>query len=59
MACRNRAVPAAKSSAPAGGSTSDLTEQGRLLLQRYLAYEQALRDQARELYENYFGGLLE
>lgn len=48
-----------RSQGGAGGSTSDLTEQGRLLLQRYLAYEQALRDQARELYENYFGGLLE
>ena len=48
-----------RSQGGAGGSTSDLTERGRLLLQRYLAYEQALRDQARELYEDYFGGLLE
>ena len=48
-----------RSQGGAGGSTSHLTEQGRLLLQRYLAYEQALRDRARELYEDYFGGLLE
>ena len=48
-----------RSQGGAGGSTSDLTDQGRLLLQRYMAYEQALRERARELYEDYFGGLLE
>ena len=43
----------------AGGSQSRLTQRGRLLLERFNAYEQMLRDTASELYESYFGGLLE
>lgn len=43
----------------AGGSQSRLTQRGRLLLERFNAYEQKLRDTASELYESYFGGLLE
>ncbi len=41
----------------AGGSTSDLTPQGRLLLERYNAYVQQLKHQAAELYQDYFGEL--
>ena len=40
-----------------GGSTSVLTERGRLLLERYNAYEKALKEQANDLYDRYFGGL--
>ena len=40
-----------------GGSTSVLTDMGRLLLERYTAYEQKLKDYAAELYEGYFGEL--
>lgn len=43
----------------AGGSQSRLTQRGRLLLERFNTYEQKLRDTASELYESYFGGLLE
>ena len=43
----------------AGGSQSCLTDRGRLLLERFLAYEKALKDQANALYGDYFGGLLE
>ncbi len=42
-----------------GGSQSRLTDRGRLLLQRYTAYEQALRDQAEALYDQFFEGVLE
>lgn len=48
-----------RSQGGAGGSTSVLTEQGRLLLERYTAYEQKLRQQANDLYAAYFGGLFE
>ena len=48
-----------RSQGGAGGSTSVLTERGRLLLERYGEYEQKLRDQANALYEDYFGGLFE
>ncbi len=48
-----------RSQGGAKGSTSVLTDRGRLLLERYTAYEQKLREQANELYEQYFGGLLE
>jgi molybdate transport repressor ModE-like protein len=36
------------------GSSSVLTEQGRLLLERYNAYSKAVRAQAETLYEEYF-----
>jgi molybdate transport repressor ModE-like protein len=48
-----------RSQGGAGGSTSVLTERGKELLQRYSAYEQLLKDQANELYEQHFGGLFE
>ena len=41
----------------AGGSTSVLTERGKLLLERYTTYEKKLKEQANALYEDYFGGL--
>ena len=48
-----------RSQGGAGGSTSDLTQRGRELLERYDAYEKRLKDQANELYGQYFGGLFE
>ena len=48
-----------RSQGGAGGSTSILTERGRELLERYNAYEKALKDQANSLYAQYFGGLFE
>ncbi len=48
-----------RSQGGAGGSTSVLTDRGRELLERYCAYEQMLKDRANELYDQYFGGLLE
>lgn len=42
----------------AGGSQSRLTPQGRQLMERFVAYEQALRDTAAQLYPAYFGELL-
>ena len=48
-----------RSQGGAGGSQSRLTDRGRALLQRYTAYEQALKDQANVLYAQYFGGLFE
>ena len=48
-----------RSQGGAGGSQSRLTDRGRALLQRYTAYEQALKEQANTLYEQYFGGLFE
>ena len=48
-----------RSQGGAGGSTSMLTDQGRLLLERYTAYEKTLKEQANTLYETYFGGLFE
>ena len=41
------------------GTNVYLEYDGRLLLERFNAYEQMLRDTASELYESYFGGLLE
>lgn len=46
-----------RSQGGSGGSTSVLTEEGRRLLQRFLRYEQALKDQADSLYDQYFGDL--
>ena len=46
-----------RSQGGAGGSTSVLTDRGRLLLEQYTAYEKALKEQANILYETYFGGL--
>ena len=48
-----------RSQGGAGGSTSVLTERGKLLLQRYTTYEQKLKEQASALYDTYFGGLFE
>ena len=48
-----------RSQGGAGGSTSVLTERGRLLLQRYSDYEKKLKEQAAVLYDQYFGGLFE
>ena len=48
-----------RSQGGAGGSTSDLTQKGRDLLDRYSAYDKQLKQQANELYEAYFGGLFE
>ena len=43
----------------AGGSTSILTERGKCLLQRYLDYEQQLKNYANDIYAQYFGGMFE
>ncbi len=48
-----------RSQGGAKGSTSVLTDRGRLLLERYSAYESKLRQQANDLYEDYFGGLFQ
>ena len=48
-----------RSQGGAGGSTSVLTDRGRQLLLRYSAYENALKEQANNLYDQYFGGLFE
>ncbi len=48
-----------RSQGGAGGSQSRLTDRGRLLLQRFTAYEQALRNQANALYDSFFEGVLE
>lgn len=42
----------------AGGGKSSLTEDGRLILERYEAYAAALREQAAALYGAYFEDLL-
>ena len=43
----------------AGGSQSRLTQRGRLLLERYTAYERKMKELSMELYDDYFGGLFE
>jgi len=48
-----------RSQGGAGGSTSVLTDRGKELLERYNAYEKLLKEQANELYDQYFGGLFE
>ena len=48
-----------RSQGGAGGSTSVLTDRGKELLERYNAYEQLLKEQAKDLYDRYFGGLFE
>ena len=48
-----------RSQGGAGGSTSVLTDRGRLLLERYNAYEKKLKELSTELYDDYFGGLFE
>ena len=48
-----------RSQGGAGGSTSDLTQKGRDLMERYVVYDKKLKQQANELYETYFGGLFE
>jgi molybdate transport repressor ModE-like protein len=39
------------------GSTSVLSEEGKLLLARFVEYQQAIREHANSLYETYFGGV--
>ena len=46
-----------RSQGGAGGGKSSLTEDGKLLLERYAAYSDALREQAGALFDRYFEGL--
>ena len=46
-----------RSQGGAGGSTSTISQQGMELLQKFRAYEQALRDHAQAVYDAYFGDL--
>ncbi len=46
-----------RSQGGAGGGNSSLTDDGKLLLDRYDAYVDALREKAGELFASYFGGL--
>ena len=46
-----------RSQGGAGGGKSSLTADGRLLLARYEAYSEALREKAGELFDDYFEGL--
>ena len=48
-----------RSQGGAGGSTSVLTSRGAELLSRFNAYENALKEQANELYHRYFEGVFE
>ena len=48
-----------RSQGGAGGSTSVLTEKGQALLQRYFAFEKALKEKTAELYDVYFGGFFQ
>lgn len=48
-----------RSQGGAGGSQSRLTPQGKDLLERFVAYEKALKEQAAALYESYFGEIFE
>jgi molybdate transport repressor ModE-like protein len=48
-----------RSQGGAGGSTSVLTNRGRELLERYIAFEKMLKIQANSLYHQHFGGLFE
>lgn len=41
-----------------GGSASALSEQGRLLLSRFKAYQKDIQEYARERYSTYFDGLI-
>ena len=46
-----------RSQGGAGGGNSSRTDDGKLLLDRYDAYVDALREKAGELFAAYFGGL--
>jgi molybdate transport repressor ModE-like protein len=46
-----------RSQGGAGGGMSNLTEDGKLLLERFEAYSEALREQAGALFDQYFEGL--
>ena len=46
-----------RSQGGAGGGRSSLTGDGKLLLERYDAFSEALRDQAAALFDGYFAGL--
>ena len=48
-----------RSQGGAGGSQSRLTPKGKALLDRFFAYEKALREQALALYDIHFGGMFE
>ena len=48
-----------RSQGGAGGSQSRLTPKGKALLERFLAYEKALKEQAATMYDTYFGGIFE
>ena len=48
-----------RSQGGAGGSQSRLTDRGRELLERYDAYQKILKEQANDLYDQYFGGMFE
>ena len=46
-----------RSQGGAGGGKSSLTDDGKLLLERYAAYSDALREQAGALFDRFFEGL--
>ena len=46
-----------RSQGGAGGGKSSLTDDGRLLLERYTLFSEALRKSADSLFEQHFGGL--
>lgn len=48
-----------RSQGGAGGSQSRLTPKGKILLDRFWAYEKALKEQAITLYDAHFGGMFE
>jgi len=48
-----------RSQGGAGGSQSRLTPKGKILLDRFLAYEKALKEHAAVLYDTHFGGMFE
>ncbi|MDO4732856.1 MAG: NTP transferase domain-containing protein [Bacillota bacterium] len=48
-----------RSQGGAGGSSSILTLRGREFLDRYTAYEKALKEEADAMFDRYFGGMFE
>ena len=46
-----------RSQGGAGGGKSSLTEDGKLLLERYEAYSETLREEAGLLFDRFFEGL--
>ena len=47
----------ARSQGGAGGSASELTQEGKNLLHRYREYEQAVTREAQQLFDRIFGGM--